>query len=306
MRTPALLTRLLAPTLASTLVLWLAPACGGPDDGTRELDLSTPDLTDIASGADITFCSYLDAPVDQDLDIVSFTGHQTEYGHHTILFGVRTARPAGTRLCDESDMINVRFLAGSAAETGTQDTPAGVAFRLRQGEQLMIQSHFINTSDQTITGRSWFEVEAAPPDPSRQPADLFTVVSTDVHVDAHATGSAHASCPIGADTQLVMLAGHAHEWGTHVAIHQTAAGGAPVTLYDQDWSPTRMFDPVIERYPATQPLRFAPGDTVTVDCDYANDTDQALEFPREMCVAWGYYFPADHELDCVDGHWPGA
>ena len=46
------------------------------------------------------------------------------------------------------------------------------------------------------------------------------------------------------------------------------------------------------------------GDTFTVDCTYLNTTGGAISFPKEMCVGYGYYFPATAEIDCVDGAWP--
>lgn len=284
-----------------------AGACAAPDSGERRFELETPEL-EVAAGADVTYCTYVDVEILEDSDIISFEGLQTELGHHTILYGVRARQPPGTHLCSEADMINVRYLAAGGSETGVYEVQEGIAFRLRAGQQLMIQSHFINTGDRDTTGRSWFRVDTAPPDPSRQPADLFTVVTTDIDVPAHAAGAATAECPIARDLTLIALGGHAHEWGRRVSIGRApAADGASLEmLYDQRWNRDRVFDPVIQRYQVDQPLRLSPGDRLRVDCEYENDTDAPLVFPAEMCVAFGFYFPADREIDCVDGHWPGS
>jgi len=29
-----------------------------------------------------------------------------------------------------------------------------------------------------------------------------------------------------------------------------------------------------------------------------------MYFPTEMCVSFGYFFPAVEEIDCTDGQWP--
>jgi len=289
-------------------LLAIMSACANPgaaDSGTFEL--STPDL-EVPVGADITYCTYVDAEVSEDLDILAFQGQQSQFGHHTILYGARARQPPGTHVCSEADMINVRYLAAGGSETGSYQVQEGIAFRLRAGQQLMIQSHFINTGDQDTTGRSWFRVETAPPDSSRQPADLFTVVTTEIEVPAHSAGRASAECPIPSDLTLIALGGHAHEWGRRVSIGRTpaAAGTSPEMLYDQEWNRDRVFDPVINQYAADQPLRLAPGDRLRVDCEYENDTEEALAFPAEMCVAFAFYFPADREIDCVDGVWPGG
>ena len=295
--------------IARALLLAGLAACADPagDDPEDVLQLATPELA-VASGEDITYCTYLDHEVAEDRDILSFEGTQSQFGHHTILYGVRSKQPAGTHVCTEADMINVRYLAAGGSETGTFMVQDGIAFRLRAGQQLMIQSHFINASDRDVTGSSEFRVDTALPDPSRQPADLFTVVTTEIDVAARAGGSASAECPIGQDLSLIALGGHAHEWGRRVSIARApaATAGAPEMLYDEEWSPDRVFDPVIRGYQAGQPLRLSAGDRLRVDCEYENDTDEPLAFPREMCVAFGFYFPADREIDCVDGSWPGG
>lgn len=284
-------------------LLAIMSACANPgaaDSGTFEL--STPDL-EVPVGADITYCTYVDAEVSEDLDILAFQGQQSQFGHHTILYGARARQPPGTHVCSEADMINVRYLAAGGSEAGAFTVPDGISFRLRAGQQLMIQSHFINTGDRDVTGRSWYTIDTAPPDPSRQVADLFNVVTTHLEVAAHAAGHATAECTIGQDLSLIALGGHAHEWGRHISI---ARGNGADMLYDQPWTAERMFNPVIQRYEVDSPLRLAAGDRLQVDCDYQNDSEEPLSFPREMCVSFAFYFPADREIDCVDGHWPGS
>ncbi|HEU5055806.1 MAG TPA: hypothetical protein VFU21_04755 [Kofleriaceae bacterium] len=300
--------RCLALALLGLGLALAATACTGSEDGGGDvLELETPEL-EVAAGADVTYCTYVDAEMAEDRDIIAFEGLQTELGHHTILYGVRSRQPAGTHVCTEADMINVRYLAAGGSETGSYHIQEGIAFRLRAGQQLMIQSHFINTGDRDTTGRSWFRVEHAPPDPSRQPADLFTVVTTEIEIEAHAAGHARAECPIAEDLTLIALGGHAHEWGRRVSIGRSSAAGGDALemLYDQPWNKDRVFDPVIEQYQVDQPLRLAPGDRLRVDCEYENDTDQPLAFPAEMCVAFAFYYPAGREIDCVDGVWPGG
>ncbi len=287
--------------IARTCLLAFVTACAAdPVAQSDTLELATPDLA-VAAGADITYCTYIDSEVSEDRDILAFEGTQTQFGHHTILYGARARQPPGTHECTEADMINVRYLAAGGSETGVYEVPEGIAFRLRAGQQLMIQSHFINTGDTDVQARSSFRVETAAPDPARQVADLFTVVTTEIDVEPHAAGHASATCPLGSDLSIIALGGHAHEWGSHVSVARTGE-----MLYDQPWTAERMFNPVIQRYEVGSPLELAAGDVLQVDCDYQNDTDEPLAFPREMCVSFAFYFPADREIDCVDGHWPGS
>jgi hypothetical protein len=292
---------------ARVCLLALATACAGDPDGgaTDTLEFMATDLA-VPAGADVTYCTYIDSEVTEDRDILAYQGQQSEFGHHTILFGVRARQPPGTHECTEADMINVRYLAGAGAETG-YSVPDGIAFRLSAGQQLMIQSHFINTGERDVVGHSHFMVDTALPDPARQIADLFVVVSTDIEVPARSAGSATVDCPVGKDLSIIQLGGHAHEWGTRVSIARTVgSAGEAEMLYDEPWNPETIFNPVVRQFTVEEPLVVAAGDRITLTCDYQNDTDEPLTFPKEMCVSFAFYFPAEREIDCVDGHWPGS
>ena len=269
-------------------------------DGDDLLELATPILDGIEPGADVMLCTYLDYRAPADLDLVEVHGFQSAHGHHALLFGVRSSQPPGSHLCTEADMVNVRYLAGHGGEGMASSLPVtdGVAFRLREHEQVMIQTHWINGTDAPITGNASFQVKLAPPSADRAPADLFTVVTTEVDLPP-GEGRASAECVLPRDLSLVMLGGHAHEWGTRVSIVHNEE-----MLYDEPWSPHQVFDPELLQFDVTAPLELRAGDVIRVDCEYANDTGEAIAFPREMCALFGYWFPADREIDCVDGSWP--
>jgi hypothetical protein len=281
------------------LLLIVVTAC--PDPAARDdvLELATPLLEDIEAGTDVMLCTYLDYRAAEEVDLVEVHGFQTEFGHHALLFGVRSDQPAGTHPCTEADMVNVRYLAGHGGEgASTLPVSDGVAFRLRKGEQVMIQTHWINTGDGPTSGSASFRVTVAPPSPDRAPADLFTVVSTQLDI-APGEGTARAECVLPRDLSLVMLGGHAHERGRRVTItHRDEM------LYDEPWSEHSVFDPELLQWDATAPLQLRAGDRIRVDCVYENETGAPLGFPAEMCALFGYWFPADREIDCVDGSWP--
>jgi hypothetical protein len=65
-----------------------------------------------------------------------------------------------------------------------------------------------------------------------------------------------------------------------------------------------LYNTPLVKFTNDAPYTFAAGDTYGVDCTYENSTGAPIPFPSEMCVAYGYYFPATQEIDCVDGHWP--
>ena len=281
-------------------VLLLFACTDEPDDPQDQvLEIATPLLQGIEPGADVMLCSYLDEWVEADADVVAFSGAQTEFGHHAILFEARLDQAAGTHPCDEADMVNVRHLAtiGGEGEGAAFELPEGVTFRMHADHQLMVQTHWVNSSDAVIDGRASFALVLRAPSPERSPADLFTVLTTDVDIPPGG-GRAQASCTLPVDVALVAYAGHAHDHATRVTIHLNDE-----PLYDEAWTPHSVFAPRIVQHEAGTPLSLHPGDRVDVECLYQNETSGPLRFPKEMCAMLGFYFPSEGELDCVNGVW---
>src|SRR5205814_515937 len=148
-----------------------------------------------------------------------------------------------------------------------------------------------------------YNVKVQDPSPSVLPGDLFTVVTTRLSL-APGVASAAADCTMKQDMQLSVLGGHAHEHATHITISVTPAGGAAQVPYDVDWTPALIFDTPLKSFTRDAPLVFHSGDQIHVACTYQNDTGKTIAFPSEMCVGFGYYFPASAEIDCVDSYWP--
>jgi hypothetical protein len=284
----------------------LLPGFDPPDPGPDGIQFVIPIVHGIPPGTDETLCTYLDYDVSKDLDITAYEGFSSAVGsHHEILYTVVNKRTADTHPCDETDMLNARYLGGGGAESPAVPLPDGIVMRIPAHSQIMIQHHWINATDAAIDGQVAFNVTVEAASASNMVAELFTDVTTQITL-APGTGSAHAQCTVGQDLQLFMIGGHAHELGTHVAIATTtaAAAGAANVIYDTDWNASYQFNPPRNNYSLAQPLVLHKGDQIAVQCDYNNTTGATVMFPREMCVAWGYFFPATLEIDCVDGAWP--
>jgi hypothetical protein len=302
------------------LLLCGAVSCGG-DDGIQEVELLpgfqptpptvgeiqviTPILPGVQPGQDVTYCTYLDYRMERELDIVSYKGFQSEQGHHTILYGARTARPAGTHECTDEDMYGVRYLGGGGtdATVGADALPDGIAFRVPADTQLMMVSHWINASETPIDVQAAYNLTVQEPRADVDPGDLFTSVATNFTLP-EGVSTVTQSCALQDDFKFFLIGGHAHEWATHITISHTPAGGQAVVIYDTDWDPELIFDTPLDHYTKEAPFTMSAGDTFQVDCTYDNTTGASIRFPTEMCVGFGYFFPADGEIDCVDGVWP--
>jgi hypothetical protein len=242
------------------------------------------------------------------VDIVTYLGSQAKGGHHTILYGVSAKQAPGTHECTEGDMFHVHYVGGGGTDAtiAASKIPPGLAFRIPEGQQLMLLSHWINAGTQTVQAQAAYTLTVQDPSPGITPADLFTVVTTGFKLPP-GHGTAHTECVMKQDMQFFVVGGHAHEYATQVTVSVAPNGQKDAQkVYDQVWGPQLIFDTPLEQFTKNAPLTFHAGDTVNVDCVYENTTGAPISFPTEMCVGFGYFFPATNEIDCVDGQWSGG
>ena len=280
-----------------------------PKPQTGELQIVAPAVTNIPAGADIVYCSYLSNKFNDATDIIGSYGAMSNGGHHAILYVARQSKPVDVHECTEDDMLNVSYLAGTGAgeslATAIGTLPDTVAFRVPAGAQLMMQTHYINASLKPMDGQAAINLKTAPASEGRIPADLFSVVNTSFQIPAGQMGSATAKCPMKEDKNLFFLGGHEHQWGKHVKVEQLDSTGAVTSLYDKDWLPEYEFNPPLNIYSTDAPLAIKAGETLQVTCSWDNTAGtNALQFPTEMCVSFGFYYPGHGEIDCVDDQWP--
>ncbi|HSO41202.1 MAG TPA: hypothetical protein VLT33_52105 [Labilithrix sp.] len=275
-----------------------------PALGPNEVRVVAPLVTEIPSGGDVSWCTYIANPFEGEVDVVQSRGFQSKFGHHAILMEVVGAesRLGESRKCTDSDMTNARFLAGGSDAAAQFRIPEGVAFRIQKQSVLMIQTHWINTSTSAAVGQAVFNIAVQPPNGTRQAAQLFAAYTAKVTLPPRGPAKATTECKIQQDMNLFALGGHAHEWGTHVRLSIDRAGKNEM-LYDHDWEPHFQADPPLNYFETKAPLQLHAGDVLHVDCEYQNTTDAEIRFPREMCVGMGFYFPGTADIQCGDGHW---
>ncbi|MBX3187794.1 MAG: hypothetical protein KF819_12295 [Labilithrix sp.] len=272
-----------------------------------QIRIVAPLVENIPAGADMNWCNYIANPFDGEVDVVQSRGFQSTFGHHAILMEVVGAegRLGESHECTDADMSNARFLAGGSDAAAQFKIPEGVAFRIRAASVLMVQTHWINTTSKSAVGQTVFNIGVKPPDGSRKAAQLFAAYTANISVPARAPGRAQTKCTIRNDLDMFAFGGHAHEWGTNVRVSVLRGGSEEKReqLYDHHWEPHFQADPPLNYYDTHAPLSLKAGDVLHVECDYKNTTDAPLGFPREMCVAMGFYFPGTADVQCGDDHW---
>ncbi|MHB8418831.1 MAG: hypothetical protein ACYDCL_12195 [Myxococcales bacterium] len=259
------------------------------------------------------FCQYISPAFTSDTDVVNVTGAQSSFGHHVVVYATSFTAPVGTsRLCNNQDMLSVRFLGAIGGEgTGQigKILPPGVLFRIPAGQALMLNTHFINTSTQPIQGQAVMDLKLATPSPSDQVAGFYTNVTDQFQLSPGnpSPQSTTVSCVVQQDMNFFAFGDHMHYLGFSAQSTLVKADGGTVTLQDDpSWTPEMMFNPNINTW-STPYVQVQAGDTIRTTCSWINDGTEAVTFPTEMCAGFGFFLPGGGpEVDCIDGEWTGG
>lgn len=316
-----------APAKAPAASKHSAPA---PDDGTPSttdgaFPAALPGYTrivantikDIPPGGDVTKCQFLMAPLDHDVDVDDVVGYQSKFGHHLIAMTYAPAdgESVGTEyLCMGSDIGGTslsktgQFLGAAAnGQRSNVSPPEGVALRLRKGQGVQINMHFINTGAEPIDGDGVIDLKLTPTDSSKAVASLFANNVTDLVIPPGAQSTSSVDCPVESDIRFVMMGNHMHEHGISATTEIVHKDGSITDLHtDATWPPDAVSNPVFTQFPLAAPAVVHAGDIVRTSCTYQNETSQTLTFPAEMCSAVGMALsdnPDSSVPSCIGGTW---
>lgn len=278
-------------------------ACfGEAPDPTRYMRLYTPPIT-LVPGEDQIICTYLDVTTEEPLLFRATRGRQMTGGHHIAIFYAQ--RPSDDHTphpCTDEEMTNFMFAAGAGGEGGQDTTmPEGVGLRVDAGRQLVIQSHYINTSDQPRVVMDMVDIELTTIAESPMVVDSFAMIDSAFEIPARTRDFERVKdCRIDQEMDLYLLLGHTHEQGVLFEMERLPAGGGEAEmLYRATDGPLLRDNPQIVLYDT--PLHLDVGDTLRMRCRWDNMSETPLSWPSEMCVALMYYGPGRGWVTCDSG-----
>ena len=293
---------------ASAALLGCGGGSAGDDDDTdggSEIDAGPGDLDaappagytrligrswSLAAGqADTYRCVRITVP--QDTYITGFAAQAPLGTHHTVL-SVRDGQPGtdGEYNCNVNS-LDMNMLYASGVGTDIFDLPEGVGLRVRAGQQLNLNLHLFNASDQPLSGDSAILVKSqATPPPML--AEMMFAGTLQISVPPGATRTVTGGCtlPAGTNQQLFALWPHMHQYATHQKIEHVR-GATTSVLLDKPYS-------FFEQYYYRQDplLAVQGGDRIRVSCTYTNTSSSTITFGdssnQEMCFAGLYLYPA--------------
>lgn len=311
--------RFLLTSLAFVALSWNLSGCGSADD--PKASAPPPDSTGTPGAAptnphDLTFktgefevpagdsfeCFYTDTITDKELSVISATGEQGPGGHHVVAYYTDTPRTPTHHPCEDDEMVSWHQIVGSGGDDknsaeGLIALPEGLAVRVPAGKQLVIQTHYINTTGAEQKVSDAITMHTVEPEAVKAYANYFVMVDARFEVPPQGTFTSTSTCTLTRDFDTVLLLGHMHEHGKHYKL-ELLDGDVAETLYERDWQPSYASHPPTESHSMGEPLTLRKGTRLRQTCDWDNTTADPLIFPREMCVAFFYYFPDAGQIEC--------
>ena len=247
----------------------------------------------VAGGSELVMCTYVRGTNEVDADVTSFGTEQTHGGHHLIVYTIDHAIDLPPQPCSQGGQPSWSQIAGSQIPKEDTNFPAGVGYHVKAHQQYVMETHFINTSAQPITVKSNFTERFAKAGEVTQRAASYFFGTMNIDIAPHSSFSKSVTCspPVAVNARTMFA--HQHQRGTGLQV-DTIAGGASAAqrVYE-----TKLWDgPPIQSFASG--MMIAPTDSVRVNCNWQNDSDQRLRYPHEMCFAVGYYWPAENGIFC--------
>jgi hypothetical protein len=202
--------------------------------------------------------------------------------HHTVLSLADGSRPDGDHDCGPIAGERAIFLSGVGSPGF--ELPAGVAVRLRAGQQIVLNLHLYNAdADRTLAGVSGVDVRPAPEGEEVTEAEVILAGPLGFSIDP-GRQELTFSCTMPAPVTLFAIAPHMHRLGAHMRVTR-----GDETLLDVPYSfDEQIFHPV-------GPLALRAGERLDVTCVWENDTGGPVGFgdstDAEMCFAVLYRYP---------------
>jgi hypothetical protein len=280
-----------------------AGLCGGaPKMYKDDISFHTGEF-DVPTGESFE-CFYTDVTTDQDIAAISGLAEQGEGGHHVIIFYTDTKRSPTHHPCSESEMAGWNQIVGApgAKATGTEGLikmPEGLAIKVPAGKQIVVQTHYINTTGAAFKTNDCITLHTTDPAAIKDYANLFVTNDATFTVPPQSPYKSVTTCTLEQDFKTVIQTGHMHEHGTHYKLEQIDdKGNSMSVLYEKQWQPSYAAHPPIIEHPLDKPFLLTKGTKLRQTCEWNNTSPTSLAFPSEMCVGIFYYFPDNGLITC--------
>jgi len=268
------------------------PAAPDVDSG---LQFVMPEWT-VPAGEELMWCWVSEWIPEQDVMVTGFQGFQAELGgHHLVALGTSVPFEANYAYdCTDLDSMNALEPLVLPDPGQQSHLPDGYAVRVPAGNQIVIQSHYVNYTDSDLLVADVVHLYFAPEGQDVVEASYVILNHGALELEEGAV-DAQVGCVMPDDQEqynVTSMFGHMHELGTSLRIDVDQGEGAERLYEIEEWDVDFRDVPPITHWEPTAPLILEAGDRLDLGCSFTNTTGRVVHFPEEMCTAVALYYPA--------------
>jgi hypothetical protein len=203
---------------------------------------------------------------------------------------VRPIAPLGTHhtVLSLGGLGPENYIYASGVETGELRFPEGVALRIPEGENLILNLHVYNPTGEVLSDVSGIEIIEIAPEDVVHEADLYLPGPLDLSIEPNTVTTESSTCVVDAEQTIFALFPHMHQLGQHFKTTVTR-GDEVIVLHDDDYE----FDH--QPFYAIDPITLQPGDGITTECTWNNTTSETVRWgessDEEMCFSIVLRYP---------------
>jgi hypothetical protein len=323
-----------APLCAAAGVLFFFTACASREDDSTPSDdehgHSTNNLEPPPAGKGVQLkmvsslgpreeverCMFYVIPED-GLHVNSETTRYTAGSHHCILYYTGYAQvPQVDKLGNAHSIKEGDIFDCSAGPVGLWDTrgviggsqsssgpgtinnlPSDVAIRLDPGSVVLMNTHYLNVSSETLMTDARMNLNTIPKEAVKHEAGTMFHYNPFIYVPPMGKSTARMKCHMPHDVTLLSGQSHMHSRAVYYEANLLDQDGSVI---EQLYTNTKWEDVPVMQWPSPG-KQIAEGQTIDFRCDFENDEDreiiQGITTKDEMCMFVGVYYPRSAAVD---------
>lgn len=257
-------------------------------------------MLELRPGTEATYCYYFRMPNTSTVGVKQWQSMMTPGSHHMILyFTASELAPEGTLTTTGCGAGRAVWAYAAQTPEQTFAMPPGVGMTVEAGQPAFLQMHYLNATERPRQVRVSLNAETYRDTESYTPAAAYVTYNSNISVPpgtpaSPGTATAGGLCTVPSSAKFFSLSTHVHKQGTRTLV----LDGTQTVFESTDWE-----HPGARTFEAPY-YSFGSGG-LNYRCEYKNPTSRVVTDGDsaeldEMCMAIGYFFPAQKATFCLN------
>lgn len=227
--------------------------------------------------------------------------------HHVHMYRSDNPEPDSQADCWSGiDWTKWHLVIGAQTQSMDWRLPTGLTVPLDPHQQLLVQVHWLNTTEQPIDGK--VDISFHTTEKSDAHVGVMFGINKQTAMDAHQRKTIAQWCPMPAGSKLLAIMGHYHGLGQKYQVASRPENADPASelrpvVEDGDIIYSALGEQTFQFKPYDPPYEVPAGHGLEFQCEFFNYRDHPITWGadvenQEHCNMSAYYYPADGSSFC--------